>query len=638
VRAADPESERNPEPVPHPVPGMPGAVRAACAVGGAVAMVVLGWVLSAGRLGLAVRPTSDFFDAQARAWLAGRWDLPFEVLRIEAFEIDGKAFTYFGAAPALLRLPGLVLADALGWDADGRLAQPFMAVGLLVALVGVAMLWWRVRCVVRGPVAVSRTEVVLAAVTVAAAGVTTVLAFLASQGTVYHEAIIWGVAFALVSFAHQVRFAATGGLGPLAWAGVFALLALLSRPSVGGGPVASLAALGAVWGLALVAARWRWSWGGRPVDDRLAAFAPGVRAVSGRARLVVFGLLVVAATVPVVSYAMVNTARFGEPFRLPVEAQVLAQYDPLRVKALEDNDNNLFGAKFVPTTAWTYLRPNAVSFSRLVPWVQLPAEPTGIIGDATFDARVESTSVTVGMPVWLALAAVGAVTLALTDRRLVARGLAAADEPAGTDGILKAGEGAPVALAGAVRLPALGAVAGAAGLFVAGFTANRYLGDTVPVLVLFALVGLHRLTLAATRTSTRPAWVNPTVVAAVVMTCWGVVANVGMAVEYQRLMVPWDSAMRYDFLGIQHALDGHRTTPEVVQGPPDDGGRRHTLLVVGDCEALLWSDGTGWWVIEGELPPDQRNDDRQGANFFDNRVSVDPGEPRPPALCRRLTN
>jgi hypothetical protein len=617
-------------PVPDvPVPRMPGAVRWACAAGGSLAVMVLGWVVAAGRLELAVRPSSDFFDAQARAWLDGRWDLPFEVLRIEAFAIDGKAFTYFGVVPAALRLPVIMLADAVGYAVDGRLAQPFMLMALVLALVGVAMVWWRVRCVMRGPAAVSTVELVLAGSWVALAGTATVLVFLAGQGTVYHEAILWGVAFAVLSFAELVRFAATGAVRPLVLAAVFALLALLSRPSVGGGPVVALAALTVVWVLAGVAGRAGWAWRQRGSDDRLAALAPGLRSASGgaRSRLFMAAALATATIVPIVAYAMVNTARFGEPFRLPVEAQVLAEYDPARAKALADNDNNLFGLRFVPTTAWTYLRPDAVSFSRRAPWVLLPPEPTAVIGDATFDARIESTSVTTAMPLFLLLAGVGVVTLGTSDRRLLSRGLSAVpDDPAR-------------ALVGSARLPVLGAVAGAAGLFVAGFTANRYLGDTVPLLVVAGAVGLHRLVAAATRPATggrRPAWVVPVTVGAVVLAGWGVVANVAMAVEYQRLMVPRDAAMRYDFLRFQHALDGHRATPPVAGEVPADGGRRGELVVLDDCRALLWSDGRGWWVIEGELADDDVAPDRSGENFFDNRVTADPGEPRPTELCERL--
>jgi hypothetical protein len=645
-----------------PVPRMPGAVRWASAAGGTLAMAVLAWVVAAGRLELAVRPSSDFFDAQARAWLDGRWDLPFEVLRIEAFAIDGKAYTYFGAVPAALRLPALLLGDALGYTADGRLAQPFMLVALALTMVGVAMLWWRVRCVVRGDAAVTTVELVLAAATVTLTGTATVLVFLAGQGTVYHEAILWGVAFALLSFAQQVRFAATGAMRPLVLAGLFALLALLSRPSVGGGPVAALAALTAVWTVAAVAGRAGWSWRQRPIDDWLAALAPGLRQTgypttvgiheswSGRSGSrrrrslwLVAAALAGATVVPVVAYAMVNTARFGEPFRLPVEAQVLAEYDPARAKALADNDNNLFGLRFVPTTAWTYLRPDAVSFSRLAPWVLLPPEPTTVIGDATFDARIESTSVTVAMPLMALLAAVGVVTLVTFDRRLLARGLALAPderEPDGGDSEpVPPGETVPVALVGAVRLPVLGSLAGAAGLFVAGFTANRYLGDTVPVLVLAGVVGLHRVVGAATRREAgqpRPRWVVPVLVGAVVLAGWGVVANVAMAVEYQRLMVPRDAAMRYDFLRFQHQLDGHRAALRTVDLVPADGGRRGELVVVGECRALLWSDGRGWWVVEGELAEGDVAPGRTQENFFDNRVTADPGEPRPPELCDLL--
>ena len=86
--------------------------RAACLVGALAATVVFGWVLFLGRVGLAdERPAGDFYDAQARALFDGRWDLPPEVLSIEAFVVDGKTYTYFGPVPAILRMPVLAVTD-----------------------------------------------------------------------------------------------------------------------------------------------------------------------------------------------------------------------------------------------------------------------------------------------------------------------------------------------------------------------------------------------------------------------------------------------------------------------------------------------------------------------------------------------
>ena len=47
--------------------------------------------------------SGDFYDAQAHAWLAGRWSIPDGVLSIEKFLHDGHAYMYQGPFPALLR-------------------------------------------------------------------------------------------------------------------------------------------------------------------------------------------------------------------------------------------------------------------------------------------------------------------------------------------------------------------------------------------------------------------------------------------------------------------------------------------------------------------------------------------------------
>ena len=75
--------------------------------------MALGWLLFEGRAGLSPpRYTTDFYDLQGRAILQGRLDIrPPEALGIEAFEIDGRSYVYFGIAPSLLRLPVLALTD-----------------------------------------------------------------------------------------------------------------------------------------------------------------------------------------------------------------------------------------------------------------------------------------------------------------------------------------------------------------------------------------------------------------------------------------------------------------------------------------------------------------------------------------------
>jgi len=76
------------------------------ALGGAAAAVPFAWLVALGRLDLLQRhDLAGFYDAQAHALLDGHWDIPREELGFEAFIVDGKAYTYFGPWPTLLRMP-----------------------------------------------------------------------------------------------------------------------------------------------------------------------------------------------------------------------------------------------------------------------------------------------------------------------------------------------------------------------------------------------------------------------------------------------------------------------------------------------------------------------------------------------------
>src|SRR4051812_3453203 len=65
----------------------------AAAVGSAAAFVVFMVVLARKA---SVRVLSAIPDAQARALFHGHWNMPLRTLYIEAFEIHGRYYTYFG--------------------------------------------------------------------------------------------------------------------------------------------------------------------------------------------------------------------------------------------------------------------------------------------------------------------------------------------------------------------------------------------------------------------------------------------------------------------------------------------------------------------------------------------------------------
>ncbi len=85
----------------------------ACVVGGVLALIGFVLVLHASPGGFFRRETfANFYDAQADAWLHGRWNVPANDLYIEGFRIGSKTYTYFGAWPSLLRLPVLIVSGS----------------------------------------------------------------------------------------------------------------------------------------------------------------------------------------------------------------------------------------------------------------------------------------------------------------------------------------------------------------------------------------------------------------------------------------------------------------------------------------------------------------------------------------------
>ncbi|HEY3725043.1 MAG TPA: hypothetical protein VGN59_16955 [Acidimicrobiia bacterium] len=552
-----------------------------CAIGGAIALIAFVAVLHVGPGGFFRRETfANFYDAQADAWLHGHWNVPGNDLFIEGFRIGDKTYTYFGAWPSLLRLPVLAVTGG----PYGHMTALSMTLAFAVALVGVSMLHWRLRQMFRPGRAVSRAECVLAGAVVLVAGCGTSLLFLGSRAWVYHEAILWGAAWALVAYERVIAFMVRPSRGRLVAASLFAALGFLSRASVGMGP---LVALGIVLGGRLLRAL-HTAWTRRRTTTAAARSpAPAVAVGPDRAR---FGRidwlggaddgrswvlpLLIAVLLPAAVYAYVNVSRFGTLFSVPWTRQVLALVNQRHQRILADNGGTYFGLKFAPTTLLQYLRPDALAPSPLFPWITFPHFRTPVIGSAKFDTLDVSTSVVASMPALCALGAVGIVGAVFprVSRTPEARWL---------------------------RVPLLGAVGGI-GLTVAiSYVAQRYLGDWVPLLVLAALIGiqvlLRRGEEARHRRSTR-VWF----VVVAVLAVFGIWVNGGLAVLYARLYAPQHDTDRLALLTLQHRLDigGPHAVgrSDVLPARPAPAG---TSWIVGDCASLYWSDGRGWSPVEG---------------------------------------
>jgi hypothetical protein len=546
----------------------------ATAAGAVPGLLVAGWLLTDGRLDLlGWRPSGNFYDAQAHSLLDGHLTIDPAVLRHDGFVGRHGTYLYQGPVPALLRIPAIAV---FGDRYDGRLGQLSMLAAFVVALAFAARLHWRIRTLLRGPVAVSVTESVLVAVFAFALVAGSVLTFLASRAWVFHEAVAWGVAFALAAIDQLVALARRPTGWTLVRACAFAAAALLTRASVGLGPVAGLVLVG----VGVVAMRV----GGR-LARALAWLGPGPR--GRRLPIAVYAL---AAAIPLGLYAVVNWAKFGTLFSVPFYNQVFTKVDPGHRAFLDANGGTYFGLQFVPTTLLHYLRPDGVAFSATFPFVGFRAPPGTVIGGAVFDLVDRAASVPASMPFLLALSVAGA---ALAFRPRAWRDVRF----------------------GPLRTPMIAALVGGVTVFPFGFVAERYLGDMLPVLVIAGVVGLQAL--LATHRRRRPPRSRTVLAAAlVVLAIYGVWVNVALSLEYQRLWAPVaPPTLVAGFVGFQHdvadALGAGDLTVERGEALPDGTGHGGTLFVVGDCDGLYLSDGLGTnevkrspW-IPVELGPDR---------------------------------
>jgi hypothetical protein len=549
-------------------------------LGSLAAALLFVWMLNLGRIDFfqTQRFGGTFFDEQARALADGHWDLPTTNLGPEAYIVDGKAYIYFGPVPALLRFPVLAVTDEL----DGRLTQVSMLAAWIVAMFFAARLGWQVRGLVRGDRPVGTFEVWATGLFALMLGAGSSLLFLASRAWVYHETLLWGVAFAIAAYDTLLRFLRRPHAWLLAATGGLSAAALLTRPAVGLGPTV---ALGVVTLGGLVAAlrpslapRLR-EWGFTPADRVGAGWVAGLAA---------------ACVVPVMLYASVNYIKFEQLFGIPFETQTQNLIDETREETLAASGGTLFNVRALPTTTLQLLRPDAIRPTRLFPFAEFPP-PAPVIGDVKFDLVDRASSLPVAMPVLVLLSIAGLILL-LRPRR---------GGPAGSD---PASDPGPALL----RAPAIGAAVGGGTSLLIIYVAHRYTADFIPLLLLLGLVGGNWLFRRWETAGAADGWSRAAAIALVALVGWGVYVNGALALTYQRLVSSvGDLTARAELVDWQVQIDELTgSTPEYGVGdelPVDaeDGD----LFVIGDCEGLYrygaldvvsgyGSDWTTWAAVE----------------------------------------
>jgi hypothetical protein len=538
----------------------------ACIAGAVPASLLFTWMLTAGFHFGRWQATSELYDAQARSLLHGSLSMPPAALGIEGFLIGHSAYMYQGPTPALVRLPLIAL---FGDRLDGRLSQWMMLIAFAVLVVFGSRLHWRVRRAFRGESAVGRFEWwAVALVTFVMFGGSTVL-FLASRSYVFHESVIWGLAFAFVSFDAILAYLDRGKLWLLAWASTAVTLTFLSRASLG------LGALGAI-GLLFLGQLFRWI-RRRPVVDPEPSPEPDTdetqdaslwleSGTGGRSRRATATLL--ACVAPVVVYCVINVVKFDSLTGVPWARQQYSLAASERREFLAQTGGSFFGLDFIPSTVVDYLRPDGLAFEGLFPWVA-PPHHTDVIGNVRFDTIERTASLPASVPLLVVLSIVGVIALAARKSSRAVQQL---------------------------RIPAFGALVGSAAIFPFGYIAQRYLADVFPFLFVAGVVGLHWLLLrwAAPSRSARRRWVVAGLCVLGVFTVW---VNFALAIGYQRLTgANLDDRVVAGYVGFQQDVaelysdDSHVTVRQgstlPLRAPAGE------FFVLGDCDGLYYSDGT----------------------------------------------
>jgi hypothetical protein len=461
--------------------------------------------------------SSDFYDAQAESLTHGRLAVDPSVASIEGIVQGDETHIYYGLFLALVRVPFALVTDEL----SGQITRASMLVAYILALVLTVHLAHASQQLVGREVDDAADHRRIAVLLLAVA--TSPILFLFGWITVYHETELWAVTLALAALVCAVRLVTTPEPRWAYGAAVASSLCTLTRAPVGV----------AVTGASLVAL---------VVAYRLTArhlVGPALAALSG-----------------VVIHVAVNMARFGGPFDLPFSEQLLTRVEPARARWVEAHGNSFFGLEFVPSNLLHYLRPDALRFERMAPFVRFGPPATELNG-IEFESNTPATSLTLSATLLVVLAVVG-VAWAVRRRRFALVAMIAATTVAG--------------------VPTL----------AFGFVANRYPIDFLPALALAAAVAV---------------WLEPPArlpVRGLVLglVVWGTVVNVSLGVWWSHAADPGfiEGRFRLDERLFDGASPGVTRVADVT-----DRAMFGTVAVDADddrCHGVYVVGYKGWTVVE----------------------------------------
>ena len=406
----------------------------------AAALLICGWFVTWGdgkffeHDGLA-----SFYDAQALSIMTGHLDVPREAIGFEAYMFNGKAYGYFGIAPALLRIPLLIAFPHL----DGLWSRSMMMMACLLTLIAVD----RILRKIRGPDGGSRHAQLPRSLFLLSAALGSTNLFIISRSYVFHEAIMWSSTFALLFAWVLLRYLETPSRRLLALTGGLAFMSFHSRATAGAGALLAMSVL-------TVVLIWR-TMGRRDAGKAFLGFQPIAQPGShaGIAALILMATLGV--------YLGVNFAKFGTLGSMPLRYYDLYAQAPSR---MEITGAEQIHPENIPTTLVTYFGPRGLEFQDHFPWLGLAAKATKI-GSPSIDVVEGFSSFPVSMPALTMLALAGCL--------FFFRG--------STEPIRRA------------RLPAAALFAGGGVVFMTVGITERYLHDLYPALIICAAVGVRAI-------------------------------------------------------------------------------------------------------------------------------------------------
>jgi hypothetical protein len=472
---------------------------------------------------------SNFFDIQARSFMAGHVWVPEKSLSIEGFVQRGHEYMYFGPFPSLLRLPVLMTTNHF----DGHLTLVSMALAAVLMAVMTVKLVWLVRDLMYPGVEVSRLESVSMGIFLALALGGTTLTYNAALPWVYHEVYAWAVPLVVGAMYWMLRVLVSPDPGSVSWLFAFALAAVLTRTT--GGWAVCLATVGiGVWLLSgrLHRARRRTGW-----------------AVAGA------GALALGAGIAL------NVVKFRHPYLFPLEDQVWTGVNAHRREALEVNGGTITGPQFFPTAFMAYFRPDGIRFVDYFPYVTLPAEPARPYAGAFIDQTYRTGSVTAFMP-WLLALTVLSVPVLFRPGVDQARRM--------------------------LRVPLVAGILVTGGVMAYGYFAFRYTCEFVPALIIGGAVGTCALTHWLQR---RSRWLSAAALVLVsAFTAFSIAAN--MVTGYTAAAMTYGGPSLVSYLELQHRLSPEAQSRLIATGDRAPGnGDTDEIYIRGDCDALYVDSG-----------------------------------------------